>query len=545
MSSPLTRLRSQDGGVTILAAISLMTLMVSAALAVDVGNIFLAKRQLQGAADAAAMYAVMVPANRDTAVKASLQDNGLADKASFSITSGNYVPDEKVAAEARFAPGTATGNSIRVDLNREIPLFFASVFTGSNKLHIAAKATAAKIDYAAFSLGSRLASVQGGLPNAVLSALVGTDLRLTALDYDALIHTKVNLLTFTKALNSELDLSGATFGKTLDSSISLPAAFKALAAASTGQPGTSSIAKLQAVLPTTQVRLSDVIDLGPFANTDRGDPAAISVDAYALIQQMLILANGQRQVATDLLVSVPGLTSTTMTLAIGQRPTHSPWLTIAKDGSVVVRTSQARVYLDSQVGVAGKAGLLSMRAPIYIELAEASAKLRSISCSSGRANATVSLDVQPSVGKAAIGDVNMSTLANFTNPVTIKPATIAKLPAATITGQSTINFGGTTWQPVSFSMPEITSGVSKTVSTNDIVQGVAASLISTLDLKANVIGIGIDASGATAVVGAALTPVAPSLDQLLNNVTGLLGAHVGQADVRIDGVRCGKPTLVA
>lgn len=536
--------RSQDGGVTILAAVSLTTLIVSTALAVDVGNVFLAKRHLQGAADAAAMAAVMMPNGRDQAVTTALSDNGVANRTSFSVIAGNYIPDGKLDASARFVAGSAVGNAARVQVKQDVPLFFASIMTGSDTMSIVAEATAAKMDYAAFSISSRLASVQGGLPNAILSGLVGSDLKLTVMDYNALVETDVNLLTFVKALNSQIGLSAATFGETLNTEVSLPDALAALAAASTGQSGVTSISKLQASVPSTKIRLADLIDLGPFANTDRGDASAVTTDAYALIQQMLVLANGQRQVALDLVASIPGITSTAMTLAIGQRPTHSPWLAIAKDGSVIVRTSQARLYLDSQIGGAAKLGLISLRVPIYVELAEASAKLRMISCASGRSKATVSLDVLPSVGHAAIADIGTSTLGNFTIPVTQKPAVLARLPAVTVTGQSSVKFGGVTWQPLSFSMPEITSGVTKTVSTNDIVEGVVVSLIKTMDLKSTLIGIGIEVPGATALVGTALTPLAPSLDKILNDVTGLLGAHVGQADVRVDGVRCGKATLV-
>jgi uncharacterized membrane protein len=299
-------------------------------------------------------------------------------------------------------------------------------------------------------------------------------------------------------------------------------------------------------VPSTTIRLSDLIDLGPFTHTDHADPSsAITVDAYALVQQMLQLANGDRQVASDLGIVIPGVTSTTMTLAIGQRAAHSPWLTIAKDGGVIVRTAQARLYLDSQLGGGAKLGLLSLRTPIYIELAEASTKLKSISCARDRSQAAVSLEVLPSVGRASVADVNMSTFGNFSVPIVEKPAVIAKVPLATVTGKASIKFGGLTWQTVPFSAAEIAAGTTKTVSTNDIVGGVAASLIKTMDLKASLIGIGIDASVLTNTVGTAITPLAPALDQILNDVTGLLGAHVGQADVRINGVRCGKPTLVA
>lgn len=48
----------------------------------------------------------------------------------------------------------------------------------------------------------------------------------------------------------------------------------------------------------------------------------------------------------------------------------------------------------------------------------------------------------------------------------------------------------------------------------------------------------------TSTLGNTLSAVAPALDLVVGQVTALAGVHVGQADVRIDGVRCGTPVLV-
>ena len=45
-------------------------------------------------------------------------------------------------------------------------------------------------------------------------------------------------------------------------------------------------------------------------------------------------------------------------------------------------------------------------------------------------------------------------------------------------------------------------------------------------------------------VGGALSLVAPALDGLLMNLTGLLGVGIGEADLRVTGVRCGTAVLV-
>ena len=39
--------------------------------------------------------------------------------------------------------------------------------------------------------------------------------------------------------------------------------------------------------------------------------------------------------------------------------------------------------------------------------------------------------------------------------------------------------------------------------------------------------------------------VAPALDSLIDLVTDTIGVHYGQADVRVTGMRCGTPALVA
>jgi uncharacterized membrane protein len=83
------------------------------------------------------------------------------------------------------------------------------------------------------------------------------------------------------------------------------------------------------------------------------------------------------------------------------------------------------------------------------------------------------------------------------------------------------------------------------VSTGDLAQGIASSLIRNLDLRVNILGLGLNLSAITAAVGSALAVAAPALDLLVDELTGLLGVRVGQADVQVNGVRCGRSALVA
>jgi uncharacterized membrane protein len=108
-----------------------------------------------------------------------------------------------------------------------------------------------------------------------------------------------------------------------------------------------------------------------------------------------------------------------------------------------------------------------------------------------------------------------------------------------------VALGGATWQSVSFSATDIAERKVRKVATGDIATSLAASLIRDIDLEVRALGIGIDVGGVTGLVGALLTPVAGPLDGVLNNLTGLLGVRLGEAHLRVNGVRCGQSALVA
>lgn len=543
--------QDRSAAVTMMMAASLTGLLAATALAVDMGSVYLAHRALQGAADAAALAAIDMPDSASTAAQQVISSNHLANAQVTSLVPGTYTPDGTIAPSQRFVPATPVPNAMKVTLAQTVPLFFGGIITRRGTTLITATATAARIDYAAFSIGTRLAAVNGGLPNALLTALAGTNLNLSVADYNSLVGTQINLLTFSQALATRLNLTAASYNDTLNANATLPQVLSALADVAGNPAAATALQSLALKVPPTTVQLSNLINLGPYGSQDHADPStAISADGYSIVREALALANGQRQVAANLGATVPGITSTDLSLAIGQRQEHSPWLTVAQDGSVSVRTAQARLYLDTKLNAVG---LASVHLPIYTELAEAQAKLASISCQ-GQGKATVALNVLPSVGSIAIADVSPSKLSNFAAAVPEQQATIAQLlpilptlPVTNVVAQTHLDLGGSNngWQQTSFSPADIAAHTLHTVSTRDLTQGVASSLLSKTTLTAQVLGIPVNLSSLTSTVGALLTPLSPALDSLVDQVTDLLGVHVGQADVGIDGVRCGKPALVA
>jgi uncharacterized membrane protein len=532
---------STSGNVTILFGGGLLAFLGIASLAVDATNLYLAKRHAQGIADAAALAAAGNIEDATTAAAAARNANGMPGLTIVSVEPGHYADDPSITAGQRFVAGADGANAARVRVSDDVPLYFGRVF-GTASVQVEASGTAARIDLVAFSIGSRLAAVSGGLPNAMLSQLAGTDLQLSAMDYRALAGGQLDILKFSDALRSQLNVQAATYGEILNTQATLGQIAQAMAASVTDAQAASVLRAVADRLPQTSTKLSSLIDLGPLAGDSTPDPSRpVTVDAFSMLRATLELG-GAHQISTDLGASIPGLTSAKLKVAIGERPASSPWLRVTAAHDVEVRTAQTRIYLDTQV--APQLGLASLRVPVYVEIAAASARLNDVSCAGGAQNATVKLDVTPSVGEAAIADVDPTAFANFQAAPALDRVTILRTPLATVSGFSDIKLGGTQSQTVEFSASDIASHTVKHVSTNDIVQGVASSLISRIDLNVNVLGLGLNAGALTGTVGQVLDVAATPLDGLYGQVSSLLGVQVGQADVWVNGVRCGTPILV-
>jgi uncharacterized membrane protein len=532
---------STSGNVTILFSGGLLAFLGVAALAVDATNLYLAKRHAQGIADAAALAAAGTLEEATSAAAAARNANGMPDLAILSVEPGHYADDPTIAAGQRFVVGANDANAARVRVGAEVPLYFGRIF-GKSSVTVEASGTAARIDLVAFSIGSRLAAVDGGLPNTILSQLAGTDLQLSAMDYQALAGGQLDILKFSNALRSQLNVQVATYGELLNTQATLGQITRAMAASVSDAQAASVLRAVADRLPQTSTKLSSLIDLGPLSGDSTPDPSRpVTVDAFSMLRATLELG-GAHQISTDLGAAVPGLVSAKLKVAIGERPANSPWLRVSAAHDVEVRTAQTRIYLDTQL--APQLGLASLRVPIYVEIAAASARLNDVSCNGGTSNATVKLDVTPSVGEAAIADVDPTAFANFQAAPALNRATILRSPLASVSGFADVKLGGLDPQTVEFSPDDIASHTAKRVSTNDIVQGVASSLISHIDLNVSVLGLGLNLGTLTSTVGQVLDLAAGPLDTLYGQVSSLLGVKVGQADVWVNGVRCGTPVLV-
>lgn len=547
---PVRIRRDERGATTILAAASMMASLGCLAFAVDMGSIYFETRRLQGVADAAAIAAAADLSSADGAAATAITDSRLPSPVDRQVELGTYRPDGSVAPEQRFAVSEADPNAARVRLETDARLFFGVAALGRGAVRISRTATAARTNLASFSIGSRLAALQGGIANALLSALTGSSVNLSAMDYNALLSSDIDLFAFSEALQTELDLQAASFDDALAAEITTGRALSALA---NGLDGAGSRAAGDAVrkLVSTAaanrpVQLDKLIDLGPIGAQDKAaNGQRVAVNAFDLARTMLELSNGNRQVALDLGASIPGVTKTSVKLSVGDRPSNSPWIAVTDKGEPIVRTAQTRLYIEVEVLPAGSAlGVASVRLPLYIELAEAEAKLSAIDCRR-RAQGGATLLVRPSIGHASIADLFPNDISNHKAPLVEGPARIVSAPLVSVAGKARIDLTAQEWKSVSFTAADIAARRVKTVSSESLVQGIVTSLVQQLQLTVNVLGLGLGTGLVGPLVQNTLAPVAPALDGVINALTGMLGIHLGQADVRMNGVRCGVPALVA
>lgn len=539
-----------SGSIGIVLALFLTVAVSLCALAIDVGSLYLERRTMQGAADLAALAAASDLDRAEVAAQATLAANGFGAVRTLSVVKGRYEGDRALAPDARFEPGREPFNAVRLEAAAPGQLYFAKSFMAEPEISVSAIAsTDAR---ATFSIGSRLLAVRGGLANAVLSALLGGNVTLSAMDYEALGNAEVRLLDFLSALATEIGVKTGTYGDVLDADVAIRHVLRAVTTAAQAQGNAAAAAAVTTLVSRADasltVPLDALVDLGPLAHAEVG-PAhpglGAELDALSLVNAAAQLANGNRQVAVNLGAEVPGLLGLTLDVAIGEPAQQSGWVTTGQAGATV-RTAQTRLRLVAEVGGTGLLAGARVRLPLYIELASAEARLKAVTCqgpSGDSAQATVT--ARPAVVKAWIGDVPAGGLAAFNSGGGVPRGTIVQAPLVTVTGRAYAEMSHAVGEDLRFTQRDVDARAVKTVSVRDHLSSLTGRLLQSADLQVNVagLGLGISAGAIKSLVIGLLTPVTAALDGLLQPLLELLGVSLGEVDVRVHGVSCGNAVL--
>jgi uncharacterized membrane protein len=545
MNELFRRLRRDESGVsTILFAGSAVALLGASAVATDLGSLYLAKRKLQGLADAAAMTVSESDfvTNSPATVGELIVKDGSQNVRIIRLQPGVYTADPTLAGKDRFQPVTATeANAMKVSLEQTVPLFFGKLLTGNQTATVHAEAIASRVNMAAFSIGTQLTNIDAGLTNQLLSAIAGSQLNLDSSDLAALTDNRIDILAMADSLAARTGTTGALYQDIMDASYDLTDVIGAMRDAGAGSAA-SVLQQIEDSLGAQTVDLTGLIDLGPMGETNFRDPhQPLMIDAYSMMRAALQLSQGSTYQA-QIAVNVAGLTNTTLTIAGKNGTEHSPMLTVTAARDVVVRTAATRIYLDAQIGGAG--ALASLRVPFYAELAPGEARMTAIECG-GREDDGVTLGVKPSIGSAAIGTVDISLIEDFSAPLTVSPARVVSTLLARIDVSSNFALSGDDEQSVLFTLEEIADHESKSVSSSDIMTSLSRSLVSNASVSVTALGLGLSTGPLTTAVGTALTAVAPTIDTVLDSVLKAAGVQLGVSQVTVDKVRCGAPILVA
>lgn len=569
----------RSANFAVMTALCTPVALALTAFAIDEGSLYNERRAAQSIVDLAAITAASNITNAQQAVLTTLADNGItsvavqqqgtnvaptATKAVVQIVPGRYTGVSTIAAGSRFEAGKLPYNAVQVSLKKQGTLYFAGSIMAPPTLGTTAIASAQP--QAAFSVGSRLASLNGGILNALIGSLLGGNVSLSVMDYNSLISADVDVLSFVDQLAVQLRLTGVSYSDVLASK----ATVGQIATAMANVPGLDRTAKIalqtmaSSATNTVKIPVSTLVDLGSVGSLGLGQkPAGLSVDASALsmLTAAAALANGTNQVAVNLGATIPGLTSTTLSIAIGEPMQNSPWLAVGEAGTVV-RTAQTRIKLNASVtlgnsNLGGGIKLLAVNLPLNVEVAYAEAKLTDITCPTDPSSIKVSIAAQPGVVEAHLAKSSASGFADFTKPQSFSDAEIAdvslkllqiNLNLLQIKGQSAFSVTNMTPTNLTYNAADIANKAIKTVSTKNLTQSLTTSLVNNLSLSVNALGLGLDVTALLGAVKPAVTTllngVTAPVDSLVYNVLGTLGVHVGEADVRVTGATCGRSVLV-
>lgn len=579
-AAPGTAIRAfgadERGIVSIVAAGLLLLVIAVAAIVIDAGSLLLARRHLQTVTDAAALAAAQNLSSAQTAAATVLTENGYAADTLSGTELGRYDKTQALGSRLVSTSNPDEIDAVRVSTQSTAPMYFSRALGFSSLATITAESTSAIVKTASIQAGSRLASLDSGIANAILGGLTGTTISLSAADYNGLLGTDIDTLAFLDALATKLSLSStSTYGDLLNADATigniLDAGIEVLQDSSNGSTGdiTHALGALQTLssqMPLNlQVKLGNFIDVPAILDKTIGTLSASTAltNVYSLTASMARSAGSGTVVNLTTGLSVP-LTGSAVSikLAVGQTVQ-----TAAGPIGTTVHTQQVRLLVNLQLadlplssgGLTGTATNISL--PIYLDAAQGTGTIKSIPCTSS--SKVVQTGTSGAVG-LQFGTVTDTQLSNFSSSVTATPGAIATVRVlnqnvATISasGSTTVIAHGP--EDVNFSAADIDDRVRKPVpsgATGTLVasNGPGALQTSIALLPGTNLGALVNPllnaalSPFLTTVTAALTSALSLLDTPVNAVLDTLGLRLGEVDLATLSPRsnkaCGTPILV-
>ena len=548
--------RADDtGAVAILAVLVIGVVFAMAALAIDVSRFYLVKRQQQMVTDLAAVAAAANLGNAQAAALANLAANGMPASDLVSVELGTYTANASVSASQRFVAGSASANNAaRVTLRSSAATFFGRALgpTVAAAATISTRSVAAISNTADFALGSTLASLDGGLANAVLSGLTGSQISLSVLDYQNLASANVDLFGLASALAVRIGSGNVSLSTLATKPVRLSDVISAAADAGSaaGMPSASvtALRNLAASVAAsgTSVTLGALVDYSFYGNLSvtAPPPVAAALPVLSLVSAAARLsAGGAGPIQATVGATVPGILAATAKIVIGAHPIGGTYAGVGPTGTTL-HTAQVRTLLTVQL--AGLGAVTGLNLPLYVEVAPATSRIASLSCSGGSpVDPPVTLGVQTGVVTGWIGAVSDASLSDMSSEPNPGPAVLTNLGLLVVSGRAEATISNNAETLVSFSLADIAAHRARTVATKDYTSSLLGNLFGSLQLSASFFGITTAVPpGTSTVIGQILQNATQPIDTELSNTLAMLGLTVGDATSWVGGVRCGGGSLV-
>lgn len=362
----------QRGAIGLMAALTLAMALGFTVLVIDSGRLYLEQRKLQRVADTAALEAVTRDGNCLSGLSAasyatqSATRNGFTVNATGTLTVSCGTLQTGADNLRAFTVDSTKSAAVRVIATQTVATSVAAgigaLLSGgpvalTTQLSATAVAAEPKLTLAQLSIRSSLVGAdtsRSNLLNPLFSTLLGGNVNLTAVGWDGLIKTDVNLLKFMDRLAIKLGVAAGDYTTLLNTQASVT---QFIQAAADVLPSNGSTATVKTALGNLQLAATNAspIKLGDLLQLQTGAQAAgldATVQLFQLVQGFVQLANKNSAVAAVLPVNVLGLAGMTTRIKVIQPPQFSavgdPALAkLAPLGvnKIYVRTAQIRILV--------------------------------------------------------------------------------------------------------------------------------------------------------------------------------------------------------
>lgn len=475
----------QRGAIGLMAAVTLGLALLFMLLVLDSGRLYLEQRKLQRVADMAALEAAnqqgVCNGNLPSAVAlatTAATRNGFSASTERSLSVSCGTLSTNAANLRTFSADASASQAVQVIARHTVPTSvaagIATLFSGGprnldTQLQAVAVAASPGPPRAQLNIRNALVNVDstsGPLLNAVFGGLLGGAVNLSVAQWNGLLNTDINLLSYLKQLAVVANVDAGDFTQVLGTSVTLTqlvqAAAQALPQSTSTLDAAAGIAALQLaaqVAPLKNLQLGNLLDI------DTASPTAgldANVQLLTLLQAMVQLANSKNAASVSVPLNVPGLLGANIRVRVVEPPQFSAVgnpqkakLAPLGEDRIYVRTAQVRALVSVQVGILDTvldvangafqlANLLNLgcilgectklipakpvggtRLDLGISVGEGSAYVTDYDCTGSKKDLTVQSST--AAASALVGNVNSNDFFASNTPVTVNPIVLLNI----------------------------------------------------------------------------------------------------------------------